>query len=147
MSVMRWKACEELGGLRQSMDRMFDELLLRHPWPAGPKAWEPAVEMFETTNEVIVRAGLPNVDAKKVEITLTVDTITLRGETKGEEETKERHYVYRELQYGAFTRTLRLPTAVKGTESKAVYKDGVLEVTIPKAQHVKPVPVKVEAAA
>ena len=153
MSMMRWDpfrwdAFEDLGGLRRSMDRMFDELLLRNPRrPAMLKEWEPPIEMFETNADVIVRVELPNVDPKKVDIAVAEDTMTLRGETKHEEEQKERNYYYRELLYGAFTRTLKLPTEVKGAEAKAVYKDGVLEVTIPKAEHVKPIPVKVQAAA
>jgi HSP20 family protein len=147
MSIMRWDPFEDLGGLRRSMDRMFDELLLRSPrQPVVIKEWAPPVEMFETNTEVIVRAELPNIDPKKVDITVAEDTVTLRGETKHEQEQKERNYFYRELLYGAFTRTLKLPTAVKGVEAKAVYKDGVLEVTIPKAEHVKPIPVKVLTA-
>jgi HSP20 family protein len=144
---VRWEPFEEVGGLRRPMDRVFDELLMRTPRRTTPEEWAPPVEMFETTNEVIVRAELPNIDAKKVDITVTEDTVTLRGETKHEEEQKERNYYYHELVYGAFTRTLKLPTDVKGTEAKAVYKDGVLEVKIPKAAHVKPIPVKVQAVA
>lgn len=148
MSMMypfRWEF-EDLGGLRRSMDRVFDELLLRAP-RRTPKEWEPAIEMFETNTEVIVRAELPNIDPKKVDITVTEGTVTLKGETKHEEEQKDRNYYYREILYGAFTRTLKLPTEVKGTEAKAVYKEGVLEVKIPKAEHVKPIPVKVQMAA
>ena len=151
MSIMRldpfrWEF-EDLGGLRRSMDRVFDELLMRTPRRTTPKEWEPAIEMFETNTEVIVRAELPNIDPKKLDITVAEDTFTLRGETKHEEEEKDRNYYYRELLYGAFTRTFKLPTTVKGAEAKAVYKDGVLEVKIPKAEHVKPIPVKVQAAA
>jgi HSP20 family protein len=151
MSIMRWDPFrwefEDVGGLRRSMDRVFGELLMQTPRRPATKGWEPAVEMFETNTEVIVRAELPNIDPKKIEITVTEDLFTLRGETKYEEEQKDRNYYVRELLYGKFTRTLRLPTAVKGTEAKAVYKDGVLEVKIPKAEHVKPIPVKVQAAA
>jgi HSP20 family protein len=137
-----------VGGLRRSMDRLFDELLMRTPRRTGaPKEWEPAVEMFETNTDVVVRADLPNIDPKQVEITVADDMITLRGETKHEEEQKERNYYYHELMYGAFTRTLKLPVPVKGAEAKAVYKDGVLEVKIPKAAQVKPIPVKVQTAA
>jgi HSP20 family protein len=152
MSMMRWEPFrwefDDLGMLRRSMDRMFDELLLRNPRVAEPlKEWKPPVEMFETDAEFVVRTELPNIDPKNVEITVTEDMITLRGETKREEEQKNRNYYYRELVYGTFTRTLKLPTPVKGAEAKAVYKDGVLEVKIPKAAQVKPVPVKVQTAA
>ncbi len=144
MSIMPCDPFEDLGGLRRSMDRMLDELLLRTPRRAvPPKEWEPPIEMFETAAEVIVRAELPNVDPKTLDIIVTEDMLTLKGETKREEEQTERNYFYRELVCGAFARTLKVPTPVKGSEAKAVYKDGVLEVKIPKAEHVKPVQVKV----
>ena len=138
------------GGLREmqrEVDRLFDEVFSRRPMrelTAGATEWEPAVEMYETEGEVIVKAALPNIDPKQVQITVTNEAITLKGETKHEEEHKERNYFYREFVYGAFTRTLHLPTAVKGTEAKAVYKDGVLEVTVPKRPEAKPVKIKVE---
>jgi len=130
---------------------MFDEMLFRNPrrpvLAVIPKKWEPPIEMFETATEVIVRAELPNIDPKAIDITVNEDIFTLKGETKHEEEHKERNYFYNEFVYGAFTRTLKLPVAVKGAEAKAVYKDGVLEVTMPKAELVKPIPVKVLTAA
>jgi len=152
MSTLRltpftWEV-EDLGGLRGSVDRMLDELVLHKPrMAAQPKAWKPAVEMFETNAEIFVRAELPNIDPKKVEITVIDDTVTVRGETKHEEEQKDCNYYYREFAYGTFTRVLRLPAAVKGAEATAVYKDGVLEVKIPKAAEIKPIPVKVQVGA
>ncbi len=146
MNIIRWDpfSFEDVGGFRRSMDRMLDELLLRDPRrTVTPKAWKPPIEMFETTTDVIVRAELPNIDPTRVDITVIEDMLTLKGETKHEEEQEERNYFYRELVYGAFTRTLKLPAPVKGAKAKAVYKDGVLEVTIPKAEHVKRVPVNV----
>jgi HSP20 family protein len=141
----------EIGDLRKTMEQMFDEMLLRNPrrpmLAVIPKKWEPPIEMFETATEVIVRAELPNIDPKAVDITVNENIFTLKGETKHEEEHKERNYFYHEFVYGAFTRTLKLPVAVKGAEAKAVYKDGVLEVTIPKAEQVKPISVKVLTAA
>ena len=152
MSLMRWEPLEfefgTLGTLRKSVNRMFDELVLRNPRVVTPpEEWKPAVEMYETASDVIIRAELPNIDPKKMEITVTEDILTLRGETEHEEEQKNRNYFYRELAYGTFTRTLKLPVPVKGPEAKATYKDGVLEVTIPKAAQVKPIPVKVLTAA
>lgn len=75
---------------------------------------------------------------------MSADAITLKGETKHEEEHKERNYYRRELRYGGFTRTLPLATEVKSSEAKATYKDGVLEVTIPKSERVRSTPVKIE---
>jgi HSP20 family protein len=153
MSIMRWDPFRwdpftEVETLRRSMDRVFDELMMRTPRRTeAPKEREPSVEMFETANDVVVRVELPNIDPKHVDISVADDLLTLRGETKTEEEQKDRNYHYRELLYGAFTRTLRLPTGVKAADAKAVYKDGVLEVKIPKAAPVKTIPVKIQAAA
>lgn len=147
MSIMRWDPFDDLGTLRRSMDRLFDDFFsTRHPAgrEANALAWGPAVEMFETEQAVVVRAALPNIDPKQVEITVTNDAITLRGETKHEEERKDRNYYLRELRYGSFTRTLPLATEVKSGEAKATYKDGVLEVTLPKSERVRPTSVKVQ---
>ena len=148
MSIIRFDPFfEEAGTLRRTMDRLFDDFFAtRRPGNGLPgPVWAPAVEMFETDGEVVVKAELPNVDPKQVDITVTNDAITLRGETKHEEEQKGRNYYTRELRYGTFTRTLPLLTEVKSGEAKATYKDGVLEVKIPKSDRVKPTSVKVQA--
>jgi len=142
MSIMRWDPFEDVGTLRRSMDRLFDDVFTHDPVNA---AWEPAVEMFETDHAVVVRAELPNIDPKQVDITVTNDTMTLKGESKHEQEEQGRNYYRRELRYGTFTRTLPLGTEVKSGDAKAVYKDGVLEIKIPKSERVKPTSVKVQA--
>jgi HSP20 family protein len=81
-----------------------------------------------------------------VNVTVTSDTITLRGEIKREEEQKDRNYYRRELRYGVFVRTLPLPTEVKSGEAKATYKDGILEVRIPTSERARPTSVKVQVA-
>jgi HSP20 family protein len=147
MSIIRWDPFGEVGTLRRSMDRLIDEFFTQRPGTARELAelgWEPAVEMFETDNDVVVKAALPNVDPKSVDVTVTSDAITLKGETKHEEERKDRNYYRREMRYGSFARTLPLATEVKSAEAKATYRDGVLEVRIPKAERVKPATVKVQ---
>ncbi|HEX9245875.1 MAG TPA: Hsp20/alpha crystallin family protein [bacterium] len=145
MNIIRWEPFEEVGTLRRSMDRMLDEFLTRGPGrDRAALEWEPAVEMFETDQDVVVRAEMPNIDPKKVDVTVADGALTLRGETRHEEEQKGRNYYRRELRAGAFTRTLPLPTEVKSAEAKATYKDGVLEVKIPKSERVRPTSVKVQ---
>ena len=112
----------------------------------GLAVWAPAVEMYETDSEVIVRAELPNIDPAQVDITVTHDAVTLKGETKREAEQKGRNYYRRELRYGTFTRTLPLATEVKNADAQATYKDGVLEIKIPKSERMKPTSVKVHAS-
>ncbi len=147
MSIVRVEPFEELHRMRRQVDRLLEDI-----FPKGPARelimpefeWEPAVEMFETENEVVVRAALPNIDPKQVEITVTSDAITLKGETKREEERKGRNYYRRELHSGAFLRTLPFFAEVKSAEAKATYKDGVLEVKMPKSERAKATSVKVK---
>jgi HSP20 family protein len=103
--------------------------------------------MFATDDEVVVRAGLFNIDPKQVDITVTDDTITLKGQAKQEEEEKGRTYYRRELRYGAFARTLPLAAKVKSAEAKASYRDGVLEVRVPRVERARATSVKVQASA
>jgi HSP20 family protein len=153
MSIIRWDPFGEVGSLRRAMDRLFDDILTtrrgtggdqRDLATRGPMAWEPAIEMYETDSEVVLKAEMPNIDPKNVDITVNNEAITLKGQTKVEEEHKDRNYFRRELRYGWFVRTLPLPMEVKTGEAKATYKDGVLEVKIPKSERVKPTSVKVQ---
>jgi HSP20 family protein len=146
MSIMRWDSFEDAGTLRWAVDRLFDDFFsIRRPSrELAEMAWEPAVEMYETEHDVVVRAEMPNIDPKAVTITVTNDAITLKGETKHEEEQKGRNYYHREIRSGAFSRTLPLGTEVKASDAKATYKDGVLEVKIPKSERVKPTSVEVQ---
>ena len=145
MKMMRWDPFDEMGTLGRSMERLFDDFFTRRPGrDMAMLEWEPAVEMFETDQDVVTRAALPNIDPKQIDITVTGDSITLRGESKHEEEHTGRNYVRREFRHGSFSRTLPLPTEVKSAEAKATYKDGVLEVKIPKSERVTPRAVKVE---
>jgi len=149
MSIVRRDPFDDFGTLRRSMDRLFDQVftnghLGRETTPPVARRWEPAVEMFETDATVVVRAALPNIDPKQVGVTVTHDTITLQGKTKDEEERKERNYYRRELRYGEFSRTLPLAAEVESAESRATYKDGVLEVTMPKSERVKRTSVEVQ---
>jgi HSP20 family protein len=146
VAIMRAEPFEGLREMRREVDRLFDEVFNRRP-PFELRTvaeWEPAVEMYETESEVIVKAALPNIDPKQVEITVTNEAITLRGETKHEEEHKGRNYYHRELRFGAFQRTLPLLTEVKGADAKAIYKDGVLEIKMPKSERAKATAVKVK---
>jgi len=130
--------------IKRAFDEFFTPRRTMREAAAGMIVWEPAVEMYETDGEVVVRAELPNIDPKQLDITVTSDTVTLKGQTKGEEEQKDRNYYWCEIRYGEFTRTLSLATEVKSAEAKASYKDGILEIKIPKSEWVKPTSVKVQ---
>ncbi|HLJ60599.1 MAG TPA: Hsp20/alpha crystallin family protein [bacterium] len=147
MKLVRWSPVWDVDTLQRSVDRLFDEVFTRPPLPALASAeWEPPVEVYETGGEVVVRAELPNIDPKFLDITVAGDAVTIKGEVKRETEQKDRNYYRRELRYGAFVRMIPLRVEVKGAEAVAQYKDGILEVKIPKATEAKPVSVKVQAA-
>ncbi len=147
MSIMLREPFVELERMRRHVDRLLEDVFPTFPMrePAMPEwEWEPPVEMFETENEVVIRAALPNIDPKHLDVTVTGDAITIKGETKHEEEQKGRNYYRRELKYGAFVRTLPFLTEVKTTEAKAAYRDGVLEVKVPKTEHAEATAVTVK---
>lgn len=144
MSIIRWDPFDEIMSMRESMDRLFEDFFTRRPRAAGPLVWQPAVEVFETDTEVVVKTELPGIDPKHVEVSATDDGLTIKGEAKTEHEEKKRNYYRRELRYGAFQRTVPLPTEVKGEEAKATFRHGILEVRLPKAERVRPKTVKVE---
>lgn len=143
MSLIRWEPFRELISLREAMDRLFEETMVR-PWGTVAR-WEgPAVDMYETDNAVVVKATLPGVDPKDVEISVTGDTLTIRGEIKKEEKVQEERYIRRERYYGSFCRSFLLPTKVVADDAEAVFEHGVLTLTLPKAEEVKPKTIKVK---
>ncbi len=150
MSVLRWDPFEELREVQRSLDRLFDELVGRRP-PRRAQArevavWEPAVEVYETDQEVVVRAELPGVDPKDVNVTVQDNTLTIEAEAREEQEERGRNYLRRELRYGRFVRGLTLPVEVRSDAAKASYRNGVLEVRVPKSERAKPRQVKVEVS-
>ncbi len=132
--------------------REIDDLFARFfgeeaPW--GMRAWEtgllPAVESFVRGDELVVRADLPGIDPKHVELAVEGDRLTIKGERKMVDEGKRGDEFYREVSYGRFERTIALPTGVDADSVKATYHDGVLEVTMkaPKGMTTKKVPITV----
>lgn len=141
---MRWDPFDDLGTLRRHMDRMLDELFARRPTGEGmSRGWAPSVDVFQADDEVVVRAELPDVDPTRVEISVGRDTLTLRGESRREEQREGRTYYRRELRYGAFSRTIPLPAEVRSADARATYRDGVLEVRVPKSEQARATSVKV----
>lgn len=142
MSIMRYDPFGDLATLRESMDLLFDECFGRTRRRDALTVWSPAVEMYEEGDSVVVRAELPAVDPKHVDVTVTHDAVTSKGQMREETERKDRNDYLRELRAGGVSRTL--PLEVQGDAAKATYTNGVLEVRIPKSERVKPKSVKVE---
>jgi len=146
-NLVRWAPFRDMITLREAMDRLFEESMVRpqSDWLAPGKDGPLAVDVYETEESVVVKTAVPGVKAEDLDISLTGDTLTIKGETKSEEEVKDEHYVRRELRYGSFGRTLSIPAQVVADQAKAEFKDGVLTLTLPKAEEVKPKTIKVKA--
>jgi HSP20 family protein len=130
------------------MDRLFEESVVRQPraaWlaPAGAEAL--AVDMYETDDAIVVKSTIPGIGPEDLDIRITGDTLTIKGETRAEEEVEQESYICRERRYGAFSRSLTVPAPVVAEEAEAEFENGVLTLTLPKAEEVKPKAIKVKA--
>lgn len=144
--LIRWEPFRELISLREAMDRLFEESFV-HPragWLAPWGAETLAVDMYETDEDVVIKTSVPGVKPEDIDITITGDTLTIRGETKAEEKVERANYIRQERRYGAFSRSLTLPTAIVAEKAKAEFENGVLTLTLPKAEEVKPKTIKVK---
>jgi HSP20 family protein len=114
--------------------------------PGSTTAWNPAVDIFENEHEIVIKAELPGMEAKDIEVRMEKNVLTIKGERRFEKEAKEENYHRIEREYGNFSRTFSLATAVDEEKIAAEYKDGVLKVVLPKREEVKPKPIKIAAA-
>jgi len=144
--LIRW---EPMGvtSLRQAMDRLFEDSFVRSSGLLPSlRAEAPAVDMYQTDKEVVVKASLPGMKAEDVEISVTGDMLTLKGERREEEEVKGENYFRKEMRFGSFSRSLEIPVPVKVDKAEAVFEDGVLTLTLPKTEAVQPKSIKVKTA-
>ena len=146
-NLVRWEPFRDLISLREAMDRLFEESFIRPRvgWLAPLGAGALAVDMYETDQDVVIKSSMPGVKAEDLDITITGDTLTIKGETKTEEKVEKANYIRQERRYGAFCRSLTLPTTIVAEKAKAEFENGVLTLTLPKAEEVKPKTIKVKA--
>lgn len=138
MALVRWEPFEGLASLRREMDRLFESFFERGPLATGTGSMtEPAVEVADSNGNVLVKAQVPGISKENLHVDITADALTLRGEVKEEQKTEEKRYYRREFHYGAFARTIPLPTSVQADKATAQLKDGVLTITIPKSEQAK----------
>ncbi len=145
-NLTRWEPVREMMTLREAMDRLFDDaftrpLSIRDGWSLA----SPAIDMYQTDNEVVVKASIPGIKAEEVQINVTGELLTLKGEARQEEERQERSWHIREQRFGSFERSIVLPTDVKSDKAEAVFENGILTITLPKADEVKPRTINIKA--
>lgn len=144
--LTRWDPFREMVTLREAIDRLFAESFVR-PGTAFPflGAEGPAVDMYQTKDEIVVKAAIPGVKPEDIDISVTSDLLTIKGETKEEEKIEEGNYLRKERHYGQFYREFALPTQVNADKAKAEFEHGVLTLRLPKAEAVKPKSITVKA--
>lgn len=142
-NLVRWDPFAELESMRRTMDRLFGETFGR-PLPFdGGECYVP-IDMYETDDRVTIRASLPGVRPEDVDVSVTGETVTIKGELKPEErEEKGINWYRRERRYGSFVRQLSLPTQVETEKATATFDHGVLTLELPKAEAVKPKTIKI----
>ena len=144
-SVERWDPLREVGDFQSEFNRVFDGVFGRAgKMPGGDRVWAPAVDMYETKDDLVVTAELPGVNEKEVQLSITGDVLSLRGERTLNQGTKQESFHRGERWYGRFERHLSLPISVQADKVKATYRDGVLTITLPKAEEIKPKSIKID---
>jgi HSP20 family protein len=135
----------ELTDIQSQMNRLFDDFL-GQPAPPMERVWAPAVDMYETKNEVVISAELPGLNEKDIHLSITGDLLTIQGERHSRDDVKDASHYRRERWFGKFERTLPLPVPVEAGQVKATYRDGVLTVRLPKVEAIKPREIKIDVA-
>jgi HSP20 family protein len=140
----RWDPFRELGDVQAEMNRVFDSFFGRAHETGGPRAWVPVVDVYETKDDLVVTAELPGVTDKDVQLSITAEVLTLRGERVMVQEVKPESFYRAERWFGKFERSVALPIPVQAGKVKATYRDGVLKITLPKAEEVRPKDIKID---
>ena len=143
-NLIRWEPVREMMTLREAMDQLFNDAFTRPVSMSGGSVI-PAIDLYQNNDAVIVKAALPGLKADDVQISVTADVLTLRGEFKQENEQKDTTYHIREQRYGSFERSIMLPSDVQTDKSKADFENGILTITLPKAESVKPKSITIKA--
>jgi HSP20 family protein len=150
MAIVRWEPFRDLVSLQERMNRLFEESF-RGARGSGEEdaslsSWAPAVDIYEHDGSIVLKAELPGVSPKDVDVRVENNVLTLRGERKFENDVKKESYHRVERSYGSFLRSFTLPNVVDTDRIKAEYKDGVLRLTLPKKEEAKPKQISIQAS-
>jgi HSP20 family protein len=147
-SLIPWRERGEVSRFGTEMDKLFDRFFESgtSPWTVEGSQWVPSVDVSETGKKVIVKAEIPGMDPKDIDISVNGNRLTLRGERKHEHEEKGENFHRMERSYGAFSRTIELPAEIDSNKVEATYKKGVLKVTLPKTKESPTKKIEVKSA-
>ena len=149
VSMERWDPFRNMTDMQGEVNRLFDSFLGRPAVPANGSAmrnWAPVLDMRETKDDLVLSFELPGVSEKDVSLSITGDLVTVRGERTFNRDSKDEGVQHVERVYGKFERSVQIPMPVQSEKVKATYRDGVLEVKLPKVEEVKPKEIKIEVA-
>jgi len=147
MNLVRWSPIGDIFMLQNRMNRLFEDAL--HSWPSasdGTTSWVPAADIYETESELVLQADLPGVDPKQIDVRVENNVLTIRGERAFESKVDRENFHRVERSYGTFMRSFTLATPVDADKIKATCKNGVLQITLPKAEQAKPKKIQIAAA-
>ena len=142
-TLNRWEPFRGAATLQEQVNRLFGNVLEHSAEESNLTSWAPAVDIYETEHELVVKADLPEVDPKELDIRVENNLLTIRGERKFEKKVNEENYLRVERAYGSFSRSFSLANSVKSDAIKADYQNGVLTLSIPKREEAKPKQIKV----
>lgn len=142
-TIARFEPFRGFATLQNEVNRIFNESVRNQTDESALTTWAPAVDIYETPNELVVKADLPDVDEKDIDVRVENNLLTIRGERKFEKSVSAENYLRVERTYGAFSRSFSMPNAVNPESIRAEYKNGVLTVNLPKREESKPRQVKV----
>ena len=144
MAVVRWDPFRDINILQDRMNRLFDDAgrAWRSDEPAAA-TWSPAVDIFETEGDIVVKAELPGMDRKDITLHLENNVLTLKGARRFQKETKDENYHRIERSYGVFSRAFSIPATVDEDKIRADYQDGVLSIALPKKDQAKPKQIRI----
>lgn len=145
-TLARWEPFRGTNTLQDQINRLFADIVSRESGETPLTSWAPAVDIYETEHELVVKADLPEVDPKDLDIRVESNILTIRGERKFEKNVDEDNYLRVERSYGSFSRSFSLANTVNPEAIKADYSNGVLTLTIPKREEAKPKQIKVNVA-
>ena len=146
MAVVKWDPFRDLISIQDRMNRLFEQTLSRSRGEEGSAAatWTPAVDIYETLDTIVLKAELPGVVREDIEIQIDDNTLTLKGERRFSKDVQEESYLRIERTFGSFHRCFTLPATIQQEKIRAVCRDGVLELTLPKAEGSRPKRIAIE---
>jgi HSP20 family protein len=144
--ISPWRPFRELERMRREMDRLWDSLVEGRPGRRVEEMgeWLPSLDVSETKNDLLVKAELPGLDPKEIDISVANGILTIKGEKKQEKEEKEENYHLVERSYGSFVRSVQLPKDVQSDNISASFKNGILKITLPKSEESKKKEIKIK---